>query len=137
MAVTITEADLEQPAGQLAASYFPDADLATQLPGWLESAVAKVEADVTIPIASQNDAAAAWVYYLAYSYMADRIAAMPNVASVGSGEASQTYSKDRLDYWLARAAAQKATYDALVPDVPVTVSTPSRSSMSIPTRAVW
>lgn len=135
MAVTITIDDLIQPAGQLAPSYFPDADLDAQIDGWLDVATTKVEADTTI--VAQNNAAAAWVYYLAYSYIADRIGAMPNTVSLGSGEAVQTYSKDRPDYWLARAAAQKAIYDGLVPVVVPAVSVASRSSLSIPTTAVW
>lgn len=111
MAVTITVTDLEQPTGELANSYFPDGDLAAKLPGWLLVATNKVQADTSIAPAAHNDAAGAWVYYLAYSYIADRIAANPNRQSLQGGEVSEDWGQDRPAYWLARADAKLGTYE--------------------------
>lgn len=136
MAVTLIPSDLLQPNGELAATYFPDADLNDQLDGWLIQATAKVEANADIAAAVQNDASAAWVYYLAYSHIANRIGSMPSVVSVGSGEVSRTYAQDRPAYWLARAQAHKAAYAAMIVPVAATVTTP-RDSMSVPVVAIW
>ena len=82
--MALTPDDLKQPDGELAASYFPDGDLDDLLPGWLSRAVVKVETDGDI--VDQDGATAAWVYYLAYSYLTKRFNAMPNTLAVGSGE---------------------------------------------------
>ncbi len=134
MAVTITVADLEQPKGELANSFFPDGDLAAKLAGWLTAATAKVEANADIAPAAQNNAAGAWVYYLAYSYIADRIAASPNRQSIQSGEISEDWGQDRPAYWLARAEAKLSTYEQLEATPADLASTKPRASGAIQTR---
>lgn len=138
MAVTLVDIDLVQPIGQLSNSYFPDGDLDALLGGWLSRATTKVEANTGIAAASQDDAAAAWTYYLAYSHIANRLGAMPNTLSVGSGEVSRAYAADRPAYWLARAEANLAAYAALVvPAVTAAAVTTPRDSMYVPVQVVF
>src|SRR5690606_39966185 len=86
--------DLIQPEGELSNSFFPDGDLSTQISGWLDKAKTRVEANADIAESAQDDAAAAWVYYLAYSYVASRVAAMPNSVSVNKGADSVAYRSE-------------------------------------------
>lgn len=137
MAVTITVADLEQPKGELANAYFPDGDLAAKLPGWLLVATAKVEANTDIAPAAENNAAGAWVYYLAYSYIADRIAASPNRQSLQSGEVSEDWGQDRPAYWLARAEAKLGMYEQLAVTPAALASSKPKASGAIRTNVYF
>lgn len=113
MAVTLTEGDLMQPDGELENSYFPQSDLDTQLPGWLAVASALVEADSSIATAKQNDAAAAWVYYRAYDYIASQLAALPNSASEGDGALTVSISDGRVAEWRLKAQSKLVLFNAL------------------------
>lgn len=136
MTITLTALDLVQPNGELANSYFPDADLDDHLAGWLARATVQVEGDSDIAASAQNDAAEAWVYYLAYKYIANRLGSMPNTTSIGSGEIVRVVAQDRPAYWLGRAAAQLAAYQALIVPAEATTITP-RDSLSVPVQLVW
>lgn len=138
MAITLATADLVQPEGDLAHSFFPDGDLDDHIDGWLSRAAGKVQGDSDIADSAQDTATAAWVYYLAYTYIANRIGAMPNSTAVNSGDVSVAYGQDRPAYWRALAAEQKAGFEATIVPVVVaaTVTTP-RVSMGVPVQAVW
>jgi hypothetical protein len=110
MAVTITEADLVQPIGRLDPDVFPKGNLDTMLPGWLDVATAKVESNPAIALANQNDATAAWVYYLAYGYLAGQMLAMPQQVSEGDGAISVTMARDAWKAYLALADAWHKSY---------------------------
>lgn len=135
MAVTLQAVDLIQPDGELANSYFPAGDLDDQIDGWLAKARNKVHANADIAESVHNDAAEAWVYYLAYSYIANQLGALPNSQGVGSGEVTEAWGQDRPAYWLRRATEQRTLYASYV--VPQVKNTTPRDSLSIPTRVGW
>ncbi len=137
MTVTLTIADLILPDGELDNTYFPNGDLDVQIDGWLSKATSRVEANSYIAASSHNDAAEAWVYYMAYGHIANRIAAMPNTVSVGSGEVVRTYAQDRPAYWRSLALAKRTAYDVLVVIVPSVATGSVMPSSSVRLRAVW
>jgi len=111
MAVTIEIYDLQQPNGELESSLFPDPVMTIDvaLTGWLSQAITKVEADADIPTASQNNAAAAWVYYRAYTYIAQWIKAEPERITVG--ERTEWLGADRAKFFLDLANEWRATFE--------------------------
>lgn len=113
MAVTLTTTDLEQPVGELSNNFFPQGDLATHLLHWLAAAKSKVEADTRIDASRHNDAAAAWVYYRAYDYIANQFAALPSSASEGDGAIQVSYAVTQFRYYRDLASAKLAEYNVL------------------------
>lgn len=134
MSVTLQTVDLVQPLGELDCNFFPDADMDAKLGGWLKQAKTKVLADTSIKADNHNDATKSWVYYLAYSYIAGRFAAMPSSASVNKGADSVSYAQDRPAYWNSRALLAKAVYDGFAI---VTTTTNRRESVAIPFQVNW
>ena len=104
MAVTLTADDLIQPAGELSNDFFPLGDLDDQIEGWLTAAVAKVEGNSDIASTRHDDAAAAYVYYRAYDYIAKLLQAQPTQQSEGDGAISVTIAADRPKSWEDAAA---------------------------------
>ncbi len=135
MSVTLRVDDLVQPGGELANSFFPDADLDEKLDGWLERAATRVEANGNISSANQDSAAALLVYHYAYSYIANRLAAMPNSTAVNGGDVTVAYAKDRLDYWQSKADSKLTAYDILA--VTPAAATSSPQSMTIFVNPIW
>ena len=113
MAVTITPDDLTVPAGELSNNYFPQGDLATHIMGWLGAATTKVEADSSISAANQDNAAAAWVYYRAYDYIANQLAALPSEVSEGDGAIRVSYAVTQFRYYQGLAEKWLGKFDAL------------------------
>lgn len=101
MAVTLETYQLSQPDGELEASLFPDDDMEEKLAGWLAQATTKVEADADIAAADQNEAAAAWVYYRAYTYIAQWM--MLQASSAEADGLSRTISNDQRAYFSRKA----------------------------------
>lgn len=103
MAVTIQIYDFEQPEGELDESLFPDAalDMESALTGWLAQATTKVEADSDISTADQNEAAKAWVYYRAYSYVAQWVKLEPDKVEVG--QRTEWNNADRAKFFTTKA----------------------------------
>jgi len=101
MAVTLGTYQLYQPDGELESSLFPDDNMEEMLAGWLAQAATKVEADTDIATADQNDAAAAWVYYRAYSYIAQWMKAEPERMEVG--ERREWLGADRAKFFGAKS----------------------------------
>lgn len=112
MAVTLDPVQLVQPYGELSNAYFPQGDLATLIDDWVQTAANKVDADSSIPATKQNDAAAAWVYYTAYSYIATQLAALPNRVSEGDGAISVAYGQYQPEYFASLAATWLGRYHA-------------------------
>lgn len=105
MAVTLTIDDLKQPIGELDESLFPDGNIDTLLAGWLDQAANQVNAAAGIATADQDDAAAGWVYYRAYTQIADRLASQAESITVGprterTSTGQQKYFADKAKYWL-------------------------------------
>lgn len=96
MAVTLTITDLQQPTGELDSDMFPLGNIDILLSGWLAQAETKV---TDFSIATQNDAAAAWVYYRGFSAIAQRLAATPSSKSVDSGAVTVSTSADQRKYF--------------------------------------
>ena len=110
MAVTLNESDLILPAGELSNHFFPQGDMDTQLSGWLFAATAKVEGDSNITTANHNDAAAAYVYYLAYSYIGRQMRSLPSRHAEGDGAIDVSYQLSQGRDWFADAAAKLTDY---------------------------
>lgn len=105
MAVTLISDDLLQPAGELDESLFPADNCNDFVAGWLSQAADKVLASANITAADQDKAAAAWVYYRAYTWVANRIANTPESVTVGprterSSATQQKYFADLAAFWL-------------------------------------
>jgi hypothetical protein len=104
MAVTLTIDDLEQPLGELDASLFPSGDIDNLVTAWLSQAITMVEANTGIATTDQAAAAAAWVYYRAYTQIADRFANTAQTIMV-DGQVTRTTSADQRRWF-----AERATY---------------------------
>lgn len=113
MAVTLTVAMLMQPTGELSEHYFPQGDASTQVLGWLPEAKGIIEADSSITDANHNRAAAAYVYYRAYDYIANQLAALPSSASEGDGAIDVKYTAAQYAHFRALAARKLAEFEAV------------------------
>jgi hypothetical protein len=111
VAVTLTDQDVTQPLGELDSSLFPGSNFAELVNGWLYQAQQKVQANAGIAAADHNDAAAAWVYYRAYSHVAQRLAASPTSVSVG-GKISRSMAADQRKHFFQLAAEKLAEYSS-------------------------
>jgi hypothetical protein len=99
----VTGADFLLPTGMLNPADFPGVDLATYADAWLSEAEDKTE---------NAHAQAAWVYYRAYSMLADSFHA--GVATAREGDVSGTKSGEQFAYWRERADQQLRAYRNLV-----------------------
>jgi hypothetical protein len=111
--VTLVPADLIVPYGRLDPALFPAGNLDVLLPGWLEVATIKVEGNPAIAESSHNDAAEAYVYHLAYSYLAGQMIAMPASVSEGDGAISVDYSDGAWKYYRDLALSWLDIYNGL------------------------
>lgn len=96
MSVSLTIDDLKQPTGELDDAMFPSGDIDNLLSGWLLQAETKV-ADFSTD--TQDEAAAAWVYYRGFTAIAQRLAATPSSRSVDSGAVTVSTSADQRKYF--------------------------------------
>jgi hypothetical protein len=122
MALALVAADLIYPKGRLQPVLFPKETLATIVEAWLSEAETKV-ADVDA--ADQDAAATHWVYYRAYSAIAERIAASPSRESFGGNsgggvESTVDWGQNRADYWEKKAADELAEFESIL--TPTTTS---------------
>lgn len=123
MAVTLSTFDLIQPTGELSESLFPGSDFSMLVGGWFGQAETLVEANTAIAATSHNLAAAAWVYYRAYSHVADRLASSPVSVSVShDGSMSKTMSTDQRKYFIDKATAKLAQYESYETEAASTTS---------------
>lgn len=118
MTITLQSVELYQPVGELDCDFFPTpGDLDAKIGGWLTAAKAKVLADTSILAANHNEATKQWVYYLAYSYLAGKFAAMPNSVSVNNGADSVSYGQDRPAFWATKASLALTLYNGFQANV--------------------
>lgn len=101
MSVSLTIDDLKQPTGELDDAMFPNGDIDNLLSGWLSQAETKVSDFSTD---TQDEAAAAWVYYRGFSAIASRMANTAESVTVGprterTSASQQKYFADRAAYW--------------------------------------
>ena len=113
MAVTLVPEAVTQPIGELSNHFFPQGDLTTQVEGWIVAAQEKVEADTSIDEADHNRAAAAWVYYRAYDYIANQLRSLPNSVSEGSGAISVAYTATQFRDYERKALAKLVEFNGL------------------------
>lgn len=107
--MALQPADLIEPAGRLQAALFPGGDIVTLVTGWLAAAYTKT-GGISANLA--DAAATAYTYYLAYSYVADRLAAQPNSVSVDSAaQVQQAIGQDRIAYFSRQAQKYLDEYE--------------------------
>jgi hypothetical protein len=102
MAVTLTVDDLLYPSGEMQPVMFPDGDVEIALVLWLNEAMT---------LATDNAAAAHYVYYRGYNAAANRIAATPSSESTGMGSHSVSWSDSRVKALRDLANYHKAEFD--------------------------
>lgn len=91
--MTVIVDDLKYPTGQVQETHFPGESLDLILSSWLVEAVSKAST-VTV---GQDDAIKDWVYYRAFSAVADRLASEPDSASTDG--VARTLSTSRVQYF--------------------------------------
>jgi len=106
MAVTITLDDLKYPGGEIQPRMFPDGDIDVVLTIWLLEASALTDAT--------DDIATHYIYWRAYSAVANRIAATPTSQSTSTGSHSTTWGQNRVSDMRNLADYHKNEYDKLV-----------------------
>lgn len=119
MAVTLTGLDLMQPLGELDASLFAATDdSGLLLTGWLRDAIDQV---ASVAASGQNAAAAAWVYYRAFTLFAQRAANKPSTITV-DGVVTRTTASDQRKYFDDRAKYWQGEFARLSTTTPTAAS---------------
>lgn len=91
--------DLIEPKGRLQEDLFPAGNVYELVNAWIDKAQAKVNA-VDLETAYVEGAMEAYVYYLAFSHVADRLAGHPNRVAIDSAaQVDATVEKDRIAYF--------------------------------------
>lgn len=99
MAVTFPQ--ILYPLGELTRSMFPDDTLEDVAAIWFDDAT---EQTASITDSDLQDAAfKAWVYYRAYSVVANNIAMRPTSSSYFGSERSETWGADRIKFYERKA----------------------------------
>lgn len=118
--MALTPADFIHPIGTLQPAMFPGENLTTLVQAWINQGMTKVaHLDVSI----QDTVATHWVYYRAYSTIAERIASQPSSHSMGGNsgggvETTVNWGQNRADYWETKAAKALKDFEYYVPPVP-------------------
>lgn len=117
MPVTLDAADLIYPTGRLQAAWFSPTttqSLTAVVTEWLDLAAGLVTALDDDDL--ENAAARHYVYWRAYESIALRIAGVPASEQSGGGQGFSRSWKvpEQIEYWQRLAAAEKATFDALL-----------------------
>lgn len=105
--MALTAPDFIYPNGELMDVMFPGDDLELTVGVWLDEATAKTTVE---------DAQMHWVYYRAYTAVANRIAATPSNQSTSQGAHSVTWSGDRVKTMQDKATYHRQEYDRLAED---------------------
>lgn len=130
----LAAADLLQPDGRVASSFFPDDDataLADRLDTYLTAAYADPRVVALTTDAEQDAAARQWAYYRAFEAVADRV-----FGEAASIELSDQGARQRLisqmEYWKGERDAALNTFDALAPTLVVSTTPARQGSVSVP-----
>lgn len=108
--------DFIAPEGELTADMFPGDTLATNVQAYLDQAELKA--------ADNEDAQTAWVYYRAWTAVANRLATEPSSIDI-EGEGSRQYLVPQMAAAQARANYWRSEYESL------TASTVSKRSYPV------
>lgn len=101
--MAVVNGDFIAPTGELTADMFPGDTLSTNITAWLAEAVVKA--------ADNDDAQKAWVYYRAWTGVANRLGTTP--AEVGiEGEGNVKTLKEQIAFAQGRAAYWRSEYEA-------------------------
>lgn len=114
--MALIAADLTYPTGKLQESSFPGKDLQANLTVWLPAATAKTAG---LAAGVRDIAATHYVYYLAFSAIADRIASQPSAETFSGPQGtnvSRNWGQNRAEYWLEKAQAEWDAFSIYVPD---------------------
>ena len=131
MAVTIY--DLLHPTGELERSMFPDHDLDEISAAWFTDAATRTAA---MDAGDTQDAAVkAWVYYRAFTTLANWIAAKPSLHSYTGDDRREAWGNDRVKHWQTKAEAYLAQFNTLAE--PVITNAFIGYSVSATRLAVW
>lgn len=110
----LTTADFIAPTGRLQDGMFPGLTLTDLVTNWLAAAQTKATAEA-LNADLIEAAAREYVYHLAYSHVADRLAATPNSVSVtAAANISTTINQDRIGHFTRLAAEHLASYRAKI-----------------------
>ncbi len=105
MSLSVT--DFLAPAGQLQPAFFPDGDLEANVTVWLAQAAGKLSG---VAAGFQAAAITDWVYYRAYSHIAERLASEPDTVTVD--DVSRSVSKGRIEFFLQQARQHWDNYQS-------------------------
>lgn len=104
MAVELEPEAFMYPQGELQPGLFPDGKLEDHLETWIADAATKV---------TENSPAIKWVYYRAYSAVAQRLANTPSSDTFDhhQNQRVKSWGKDRIEFFERKAAEYKAAFD--------------------------
>lgn len=105
--MALSASDLIYPDGDLLQMMFPDGDINTAVGAWLIDAATRTTAE---------DAQRHWVYYRAYTAIANRIAATPNSDNGFNASRSISWGGDRIDAFRRLADKHLSEYSRLSGD---------------------
>lgn len=127
--MSLTPNDFIAPTGKLQDNSFPAGDLLPNVIIWLNQAGTKLEnIDAVFHEAAKTD----WVYYRAYSHIADRLASEPDSAEVD--DVKRTISKERIQYFQKLAEEHRQRYENYATPV---VAPSAPRSVAVRNRAVF
>ena len=101
--------DFLAPAGQLQTAFFPDGDLEANVTVWLAQAATKLSG---VAAGFQEAAMTDWVYYRAYSHIAERLASEPDTVTVD--DISRSVSKGRIEFFRQQAQQHWDNYQSYI-----------------------
>jgi len=101
--MAVVSGDFIAPTGELRADMFPGDTLATNIAAWITSAEAKAP--------DNDDAQTAWVYYRAWTSVANRLGTNPAEVDI-EGEGGVKTLKEQIAFAQSRAAYWRSEYEA-------------------------
>lgn len=129
----LAAADLLQPTGRVASSFFPDEDavaLALRLDAYLAEAYA--DPRVTALESEDQDAPARqWAYYRAFEAVGDRLNLEAATVSLDD-QGARTRLSDQIKYWERQRDAALASFLSLAPELVISTSPARQGSTSVP-----
>jgi hypothetical protein len=129
---------LIQPKGLLASDLFsnddPDGNTISRVRVWLPLGYA--EASGIDSAASQDKAAASYVYYRAFEAKANQLAAIEAESRSASGTSSK-WTKEQYGYYADLAAKHKSQFDAYLEDESGDMVVTIPTTVAVRTESVW
>ena len=107
--MSLSVPDFLAPAGQLQTAFFPDGDLEANVTVWLAQAATKLSG---VAAGFQEAAMTDWVYYRAYSHIAERLASEPDTVTVD--DITRSVSKGRIEFFRQQAQQHLENYQSYI-----------------------